>query len=265
MAKILLNNEFYNELPPNFFYESQYEKIIESHSKFIYPEYYFIPFKIIVSDGVNSAKPDYALIHKTFNHWWVVEIELIVHQFADHVIKQTKIFNNGIYTKEHGEYLLKNSKISLDKDKLYSMLKGLPPKILVVVNKYDSYWAKSLDIYNIYMNVIEVFLSSKNDFMFRINGYTPNIMFSKNIISICYFDKLLRNFLKIETPALLPITHNEKIEIYYNDYITTWKRLDTNDNVWLTPQGNNPLYFGKKYTIINVQNKYFFEELTKIK
>jgi hypothetical protein len=103
--------------------------------------------------------------------------------------------------------------------------------------------------------LFQIFRSSANDFIYRINGQYPFTF--KSDKSNCYFEKILSNFLIVESPAILNILQNEKMEIYFNGALSEWKRLDIQDKVYLIPTGFNPLDINKLYVLLKEQDEKY--------
>ena len=74
LAKILINDDWYEELSPTALYETEFENIVAEKAKNIFPEYYIAPFKTKVFTDDDVVMPDLAFIDKDYRGWWVVEV-----------------------------------------------------------------------------------------------------------------------------------------------------------------------------------------------
>lgn len=100
MAKLLINDDWYDEIAPTALYETEFEQIVIAKADLLYPEYRAVPFKKIVFSEVSSAKPDLALIDVHYRDWWVVEIEMGHHDLASHVLPQVRTLSEAKYGEE---------------------------------------------------------------------------------------------------------------------------------------------------------------------
>ncbi|HET7569928.1 MAG TPA: hypothetical protein VFK96_05005 [Gammaproteobacteria bacterium] len=246
MARLLINNEWYDEVCPGALYESEYERILVQHADSIYPEYHVCPFKKTVYSDDSSAKPDLALINRDYRDWWIIEVETATHSLNGHVLPQVRTLSRARYGSEEAGYLC-DKNTYLDRTKVEEMLKGAPPRILVVVNRLQPKWEPLLRQHDAEMAVVEIFRSETNRAVFRVNGYHPTC--PTELISRCLFDKILPGFMVVESPAILPRT-DEILKIRYAGAMTYWRRLDAEDKVWLIPERANPLDARRCYMMI---------------
>lgn len=246
MAKILIQNEWYNELSPKAIYETEFENIVTSQGDKIFPDYFVVPFKTKVYTDDDIVIPDLALIDKNYRDWWVVEIEMNYHSFDDHILPQVIKLTKGYYGKEQSDFLCSHCHY-LNKNKIYNMMKGKPPQVLVIVNKPMPDWAKILTKVDTTLCVVEVFRSELNKYIFRLNGEYPSI--SDAFLTVCYPDPIIPRFMVVESPASLPVLHGGTIKILFNNCITEWERIDGQNRVWLSPVSLNPLPRRKTFVI----------------
>lgn len=246
MARILINNEWYDELSPTALYESDYENIITDQAASIFPDYFVVPLKINVFTDDDIVRPDLALIDKGYRGWWVVEVEMNYHSLDDHVLPQVTKLSKGNYGESQADHMLLQMPC-LNKTLVYDMMKGKQPQVLVIVNKPMPDWARILRRFDAKVCVVEVFRSKKNKHTFRVNGEYPNM--TSDYITDCYLDSLIPRFMIIESPACLPVHAGEKISMQFENCTTVWERVDGQDRVWLSPVGLYPLPRKKRYTI----------------
>lgn len=233
MARILLNDNWYEELSTLFYYESEFEQLLLKHADMVFPDYHLVPFKTLVCDDHNSEKPDLALIHKGYQEWWVVEVEVEEKSIDKDILPRVRTLSYASYTKDHAEHICSKNPI-LSFDKVDSLLKETPPRILVVTNTPRINWATKLKEYDAILGILEVFRSlDKEDYLFRINGKQPS--FDGELISECSFHPTLSRFLLVQPSSTLQIEPNEKIIIRYDGTITEWKRENIDDGIWLSP------------------------------
>src|SRR5262245_60661270 len=132
MARILAGDVWYEELAESALYEADYERLVIRHAPSVFPGWIAVPFKCKVVGGDNEpAKPDLALISHNYGDWWVVEVELSHHSLTGHVVPQVRRLSTAEYGEEVARALCKASR-GLRLKKVGNMLKGRPPRVLVV-------------------------------------------------------------------------------------------------------------------------------------
>ena len=239
MAKVLFENNWYDELSPTGVYETVYEGMVKAHAHNLWPRFHGVHFKSNVYAGVEGATPDFALVEHNYSEWWIVEVELAHHSFESVVLPQVRKLAEATYGDEEAEKLHRAC-AKLDLAKVKSMLKEHQPRVLVVVNKPKLEWIKPLANFDAVLAVFEVFQSDDGKRLFRVNGEHP--IGPAEIISICRPDDLMRRWLRVETPAGLRVPHGHKLFIVFKDHITEWDRVADSGKVWLyPPNGPNPL------------------------
>lgn len=259
MARILINNEWYSEVSSQSMYESQFEDVVRSQAVMLFPEYFTVPFKIIVESEHGTAKADLAIIDKNYLGWWVIEVEMSRHSLKGHVLPQVKILSEARYGDAVAQYFFEK-KPELDLQRLKDMMKGVQPRVIVIVDLPKPEWIAPLDRYNAILALFQIFKSALGQMIYRINREYP-FTFQEGR-SRCYFEKLISNFLVVTSPALMNIKNDEKIEIMYNNAITEWKRLDISDKVYLIPTGFNPLDIAKEYMLLKeMSGDYYLQQI----
>lgn len=254
MARLLIGSEWFEQITPGSLYESEYERIVLQQASLLYPDYYAIPFKMTVYTDDDSRKPDMILVHRAYKDWWVVEVEMEDHSLDSHIIPQVRTLGNATYGESVAKYIW-GKQPQLDLKLLKDMLKGKPPRVLVVVNASKPEWVQPLERYDAYVATLEIYRSDKNVDIYRINGF--QIADAGEQVSRCYFDSILPNFLVIESPASLGIPASSIVKLGHENSVSDWKRLDSNDRVWLVPVGANPLSKNREYNLFrNTNNEY---------
>ena len=247
MARILIDGQWYEEIALASLYETEVEELLLSQSSFLYPGYFTIPFKVIVSSEDGSAKPDFALVDKAYREWWVVEVEMAHHSLAGHVLPQVRTLSRAAYGREQAMHLCRQC-ASADLGQVVDMMKGKQPRVLIVVNSPRPDWQKDLSAYDASMAVFEIFRSDRNHHIFRVNGEQPQALVG--IVSLCSLDPILPRLLKVDSPACLGIKHNERVSIRYGNTVCEWDRTDTKTDVWLSPVSANPLSPKVRYELV---------------
>lgn len=260
MAKILHNGEWYEQLSTKALYEEQYERLLEQHAEVLFPNYVFAKFKMTVSSETSSAKADYALVHRTYKDWWIVEVELGHHSYLGHVLPQVETLATARYDDGTAEYLAKEAP-TLNRSRLESMIRGEQPRVLVVVNAAMPEWSRDLKRYGALVTVVEVFRSRYNQHLYRLNGEHP--VDDGRVVSQCVVDPLLTRMLRVLSPGILTVQHGETVLIRYGDGLSEWSRLDLQDRVYLTVISPMNLNSKSTYVLKNDESDYLVLEEVK--
>jgi hypothetical protein len=252
MAKILHNGDWYDQLSTEAMYEDEYERILLEHAERLFPSYRLLRFKKTVYSDTGAAKADFALVHKKYRDWWVVEAELGHHSYEGHVRPQIETLSRAYYGEAEALYL-SSAAPGMDEERIFSMIKGTQPRVLVIVNATKMDWARDLKRHNAIVTVLEVFRSPLNKYLYRLNGDQPPE--SRNQSSLCTID--LARMLKLNSPGILSIQHGEKMVISFRNGITEWSRLDIRDAVYLTSAKPVSLDRKSQYTLVELEDGSF--------
>jgi hypothetical protein len=251
MARILIpnpgkNNEWFEQVAPETFAEIDIEHQIILHAPTVYPEFNVLPFKLTVESPYGTGRPDLIFISKDYADWWICEVELGYKVFKGHVENQVQIFTEAKYDYGEASYIF-NKFSSLDFDRTLKMFQTIAAKVLVIVNEPKRDWIKPLKKYGAVLGVFEMFRSSRNDEIFRVNGEYPSLYVRQ--ISKCFLHPTISRFLGILEPEELDLPKHGRIILRYNNCITEWERFDADGKVWLAPTGQSFLEENYSYEI----------------
>jgi hypothetical protein len=246
MAKILLGDDWYEELASTSLYESEFEHILFQEAARIFPEYHVVPFKTIVLSDDGDAKADFALVHRDYRSWWVVEAEMGHHSLEGHVVPQVRRLARGAYQDEHADYLCAQN-VALDRLRVKEMIKGGQPRVVVIVNIPVPGWKEQLRPFNAVVAIFQIFRSKMNRYVYRVNGDFPSE--NNEIISTCSCWEIHR-FLKIDSPTQLGIKRGEVVTLHHETGAIEWERVDIADTVLLHALRDHPLDKRLMYEIV---------------
>src|SRR5688572_1513008 len=107
MARILYNDEWFDEIASHGHYEAEFEVVLLQEAQRLFPNYFLVDFKtpVVSESDADSRAADFALIHKTYRGWWVVEVELGHHSFEGHVLPQVRTLARAKYGAPEVEHL----------------------------------------------------------------------------------------------------------------------------------------------------------------
>jgi hypothetical protein len=248
MGRILVNDEWYEQLADTALYEVEYERIVGTQAPSLFPQFRVVHFKCtVVSEDGDSKQPDLALISYDYRDWWVVEVELAHHDFEGHVLPQVRTLARGVYSDVHAAHLCGKNP-SLDSERVIAMIKGKQPKVLVVLNSPKPEWIPRLRPFDASVVVFEVFRSERNRYVYRLNGERPKL--PQDVITKTRFHPAVPRFLLVDSPGALDVRAQEDVSILFRDRVTRWRRVDMSDAVWLAPLGPNVLDTHNEYELV---------------
>jgi hypothetical protein len=244
MARLLIDGEWFDSISPDSIYEKDFEDLLLANAGHLYPSFYAARFKAIVESEHGRAKPDLALIDRSYRSWWVVEVELGSHPLRGHVEQQVAILATAKYGQAEAQQLAKHD-AELDPEALVEMMRGRQPRVLIIVNQTKPQWATALARYDALVGVAELFRSRRDHMtVLRINGEHPEEL--GDVVSLCRVDGVLPNSLRVDSPANLGFDAAETAEIWLDGSLTEWARIDSGTTAWLVPTRRNPLPFGSR-------------------
>ena len=249
MARILHDDDWFEEIGSQGHYEYEFEAILEQEAGRLFRNYHFVPFKLpVYSDTDHDTRaPDFALIHRNYGGWWVVEVELAHHSFDRHVLPQVRTLSRATYGPREANYLCRQDP-SLDRASVMEMLKGRPPRVLVIVNAPVDRWAHLLSVFEANVVICQVYRSSSNNYLLRITGDYPTA--KEDRITTCECVPGLYRLLTIHQPARLLLEENETMLLYHDGHASEWERVETKSQVFLHAMGDHNLRPGKSYEIV---------------
>lgn len=234
--KLTSRGELYSRLASDALLEREFERLVEQESHLLFPRYELLLFRRTVESEYGRGKADYALIHKEYKEWWVVEVELAHHSLQRHVIPQVQILATARFGPEEAQHLAGQSG-SLNQARLAEMMLGAQPKVLVVVNEDREEWREALARFDVRLLVAEVFRSTFDRHALLIRDALPDV--SASLVSVCVADATLSRFLVVQSPAALAVRNGEVMEIERDQGLARWRRMDVKDIVWIYPESGD--------------------------
>jgi hypothetical protein len=246
MARILLGDEWFEELASTSLYETEFENILFQEAGRIFPEYHPVPFKCIVLSDEGDAKADFALIHRTYRSWWVVEAEMGHHSLTGHVLPQVRRLSRANYADAEAQYLCDQAPY-LGCGRVKEMIKGQQPRVLVVVNVPVPTWRDRISPYSALLAVFQIFRSQFNRYVYRLDGDYPAE--DNHIVTTCRCWEIHR-FLAIDSPTQLDVKRGQTITLRHETGAMEWERVDIADTVLLHALRDHPLQKNVVYEIL---------------
>ena len=186
--------------------ESHFLGIAKAELSKILPGFSILEFSpFIIGDEGSRRRPDLALVHRNYDMWAVVEVELENHSLEHHVVPQIRAFATGRYDESHAE-LLHQRDSTLSLEKLCNLTVYQPPVVSVVVNSrlvLSKGWGVLESDYSARLTFLESFRSEDGDVIVSISGYLPTPR-PRRVISLKKHKML--NALVCTRPADVPAT-----------------------------------------------------------
>ena len=238
MPRFVLGDERFDQLSSKSLYEADYERLLVTNARILFPEYYLIQFKPLIQSDTGAARPDLALVDRSLRLWWVVEVEMAHHPLKGHVLPQVSSLASGRYSLTEAQ-ILHRAIPRLDPTEAIDLVKGTQPGVLVIVNERQPGWEKELSQIGAVLMIVEVFRSDRDIYALRANGAYPNT--PEDFVSVCSVDPAIAGLLVVKSPARLGVSKGKDLWIEADGTITQWTRFDIQDKVWLKARGTNPL------------------------
>lgn len=146
----------FHVVDPTTFSEVEFEAEVVAALRCAYPDYHCGVFRGSFRLDGERRGADLALIHRTFSHWFVVEVELISHSLERHVLPQVRCFRYGEPEPECVTSLC-NGFPAIERGRAESLIRYVPRSVVVVANRFDSTWANALRALDVQMLVVSVF------------------------------------------------------------------------------------------------------------
>lgn len=264
MARLLVtaDESWYDELLLiASYYETEFQRTLKQHVNNVFPDYITVNFHLPICAEREEAKkkPDLAMIGKDYKDWWIVEVELSEHRL-EHVLGQIRVFSEGEYNPFRvSKYIIEqNSKENdekLDEDKLIELIRENQPKVLVVIDEAKPEFEEPLAKYKAKLCIFQVFRNTNGREAYRLDGEYPEVPHAQ---SHCRYHKTIRNLLEVLSPGILDIDANKEMDINYSGKNSRWKRLDSDQRVYLRSIGGvNPIPVNHSYVLFKDANNRF--------
>lgn len=197
--KISVQDNLYFELPKSDYSEQDLEDNIRLNLPSIYIKEFdtkltVLNFKKKLYSRIGNVHADLIAFTEDFSQWWVIEVELITHDFDDHVYPQMEKLSLVDYSADaigiyKSCYKYDNS---LDEEKFIDMVEMIVPKLVVIADRSSNDWEGSLKALNVEMVSFVPHRNDKGKYVFHLKGNAfENRRFEPTIV---YFDYLTKIF-----------------------------------------------------------------------
>lgn len=231
--QILVEGTWYERSGRTGVWEREFEALVLQEAAHLFPGFDAVQFKFLVYSDDGAARPDLALVHKRLVEWWVVEIELGSHSLHGHVLPQIGTLQRGLYTSAHADRLAEQVN-SHHRRAVRDLIKGEPPRVLVVADSYDAVWQQEIESVGARLAIFELFESAELRYLYRFEGFRPSV--DADVVSSCRVDPSLPWLIRIDSPGAVAVRRNEAVTIEVGEESVLFERIDASDAVWLHPR-----------------------------
>lgn len=236
--KTLLTGDCHNEnvfqlIDPAEFSEAQFEAETIKALCCLYQDYFCGPFRGSFDLDGETRVADLALIHKSFTHWFVIEVELISHSLDKHVLPQIRCFRFG----EASESCITsfcNGFAGLDRNRAESLLRFVPRSIAVVVNRYEREWELSLKALDTQLITLSIFRERSGRTAHEIQGFLHVVRESLGFAQYSSIDRSFRLPISSDIPR-----GSIQIEDPFGA-LSAWVVRESNGYLWVTKEVGDP-------------------------
>jgi hypothetical protein len=260
VSKLLVGKQWYSDLTATLQFESEFEAILETHSKMLFPLMHFVPFKAEVRSRFGVKKADFALVDREYRYWWVVEAEMARHDLHGHVIPQVDVLRTGEYSEVHASAMLRANP-ELDEERLTRLVRGQAPQVWVVVDRNVPNWVQPLKALGVEVGVFEIFLSDRNQYIIRANGSLPKTIDVDSTLCL----RTGHRIWQVIQPGLLNNLAGDTFDVEIGNELVPWKvRHFGNNFVAISPavQGD-PLDGYSKVRLVSMDETRWRIEILK--
>lgn len=220
-------------LDPSAFSEVEFETQAIEALVCAYPEYYCIAFRADFSFENQVRRSDLALVHRTFSHWFVVEVELVSHSLMGHVVPQVRCFRYGDPLSSCAG-LLCDAIPEIDYSRALAFLQFIPRSVVVVANRYSREWASCFRGLDVQMITLSVYRRHDGQIAHEIDG---TLLVAKENLGFFRYSAIDRS---LRLPlSLTDIVDRVEIEDPFG-VTGSWLVSRTEEAVWLTKEMGDP-------------------------
>ena len=178
------------QVDPTSFSEAEFEVHVLQAFRCVYRDYHCIPFRGgFAFEGVRH-EADLALVHRTFSHWYVIEVELLAHSLHAHVIPQVRCFRYGNPLESCVDYLVRFIP-DMSEARAEALIKFVPYAVAVVANRFDLDWSSTLRAVETQLLTVSVFEKHDGTFAHETEGA---LYFTRESLGFHLYSALDRSF-----------------------------------------------------------------------
>jgi hypothetical protein len=216
--------------------EDEFEFVVGKALKCFMPKYHVSVFEGSFRLNLEIFRPDLVVVAKDFSHWFVVEVELVSHSLARHVLPQVRAFTYGDPLPDCSRKLAKALDVSLDRAS--ALLNFVPRSVGVVANRRSREWEAQLSALGVSFLVVQSFADAQNNgTAVTVDGEFFSPSFSLGFGTYSAVDQALRFHKAVKVP---------EGDIQLKDEegaVSIWTVRRNESNAWINKRSGKPALF----------------------
>lgn len=225
----------YQLVDPTTFLEIDFEMEVIRALTCALPAYFCGVFAGTFALDGERRSADLALIHRSFTHWFVVEVELASHSLDHHVLPQLRCFRFGEPEDTCVTSLCRGFP-DIDRARAETILRYLPRSVAVVTNSRNPFWDNALRVLDVQHLTVSVFKDHSGRTAHEVEGslyaLKENIGFATypptdNSLRLAKSCGLPEGALQIEGP---------------DGVVSTWIARESGSSIWITKERGVPQF-----------------------
>lgn len=226
-------DKIFTLIDPTSFSEAEFEGHVQAALRCVYPDYFCVPFRGAFSFDEEIFEADLALVHRSFSHWFVLEVELVSHSLQHHVLPQVRAFRFGRPLDSCVTYLCRHVP-GVDMMRAQSLLRYVPKNVAVIANRTDPEWTVALRGCDVQSLTVSVFRKSDGGLAHETEGslYVPHE-------SLGFFSYSASNR-SFRVPLGTALSEGEIQIEDPNGAVGIWIVRSSLDALWVTKQVGDP-------------------------
>jgi hypothetical protein len=230
MKKLLIGechqDNIFHLIDPTQFLEGDFEAEVVKALVCLMPEYICGVFAgAFVLEGERRIA-DLALIHRSFSHWFVVEVELAGHSLERHILPQVRCFRYGEAELSCVTSLVRAFS-ELERNQAEALLRYVPRYVAVVSNLPDPAWTTALSAVDVQHLTVSVYKDRNGHSAHEVEGRLAVRAESLGFAQYSAVD----NCLRISKSCGLPIGAVQIIDQFGN--LTDWTIREESGILWV--------------------------------
>ncbi len=225
----------FHQVDPTEFQEIEFEVEVLKALNCVFPDYFCGVFAgSFVFEGDRRVS-DLALIHKSFTHWFVVEVELSTHSLESHVLPQLRCFRFGEPESSCITSLCRGFP-DLSRENAKTLLSLIPRSAVVITNSKNSSWDYALRAIDVQQIIISVFKDHHGKTAHEVEG---SLQFTRENIGFATYLPT-DNSLRLPKSCKLPLGKIQIEDLYGS--IGTWIVREDDGYIWITKEKGTTLF-----------------------
>lgn len=227
--------------------EKEFEEVVLATLNCLYPNYVCYQFSGTFRYLERGWRPDIAMISKDFGHWFVIEVELVSHSLASHVLPQVTAFKLGEYEPDCISQLV--NRTGQSEATVRSFLGTSPRHVAVIANKYLPEWEISLKALQIQMATVALYENTNGEQAYEMSG---SLIPQEEHLGVGRYSAIDRSII---ATSKIRIATGRRWILDLDGHEAEWTVQDQNERLWITKRKGVPnIIDGSSLQIMRTSN-----------